>query len=268
MGGGGGGMTDTLSGEIVQTGSTTVLPIAEKWQDAFDDMHPGVKMSVAGGGSGNGIKDLIDGQCDIANASRKIKDKEIQAANDKGVNPVEHIVAYDGIAVVVHPSNPVSELSIQQVADMYTGKITNWSQVGGPSMDVVLIARDTASGTYGSFKELVIEEIYEDGDYADTTVNQASNDAVRGAVADTEGGIGYVGLGFLDSSVKAVGISHDGAPVMPSPETVKDGTYPVSRSLNMYTNGEPTDVVKEYLDWGKGPEGQKLVEEAGYVAII
>lgn len=240
-------------------GSTTVLPIAQACAERFMDLNPGVNVSVKGGGSGVGIAALIDGNCDIANSSRAMKSEEVKKAKDKGVNPVEHIIAKDAIAIVVHPSNPVSALTVEQVRDIYSGKISNWKELGGKDRKIVVVSRDSASGTYEAFHELVLrgEKLRSDA------LLLASNQAVAQTVAQTEDAIGYVGLGYLSPRVKVLKI--DG--VLPSKETVMDGSYKISRPLFMYTNGEPTGVVKDFIDFVLSPEGQRIVEEQGFVAV-
>ena len=251
---------------IRQIGSTTVLPAAQKWQPEFNKTHPNVDIAVSGGGSGTGIKALISKTAEIADASRKIEDKEVADAKAAGVNPVEHVVAFDGIAVIVNPDNPVKKLTMQQVSDIYTGKIKKWDEVGGKG-DIQLVNRDTSSGTYGSFKEMVVQFKDKKADYAPGTLNQASNEAVRTLVAKTKNAIGYVGLAYIDSTIKGVPIDVNGKLISASVETVQDATYPISRKLYCYTNGEATGALKEYLDWIVGPEGQAIVKEVGYVPL-
>lgn len=258
--------------KIRQTGSTTVLPLAEKWRAAYNAEKPDVDISVSGGGSGVGIKDLIAGTVEIANSSRAIKDEEVQQAKEAGVEPVEHIIAYDGIAVIVHPDNPLAKLSVQQVSDMYVGKMKDWKEVGAQGIGAIqLINRDSASGTYESFKELVVTLHGKDKsrDYAPGTLNQTSNQAVLSMVAQTRAGIGYVGLGYVDESVKALDMIplEGGEAVSPTSENVLNGSYPISRMLYCYTNGEPAGALKEYLDWVKGADGQAIVEELGFVPV-
>ncbi len=263
-----GGESDTIN----QIGSTTVLPIAEKWAEAFHNAHPDVRINVSGGGSGAGIEALINGTADIANSSREITDKEIERARAAGITPVEHTVAYDGIAVVVHPSNPVEALSLEQISDIYVGNITKWSELGVEGMgDIVAVSRDSSSGTYESFKEMAVQ-IHgrdKDRDYGPSVLKQASNEAVKSTVASGRGTIGYIGLGYVDESVKVVGIIglEGGDPVMPGAATIKDKSYPIARALYMYTAGEPTGAVKSYLDWGLGPEGQKLAAAVGFIPV-
>lgn len=259
------------SGAINQIGSTTVLPIAEAWQRAFTSAHPEIKINVSGGGSGTGIKSLADGTAHIANASRGIKDQEIQDAQARGVEPVEHVVAYDGIAAVVHPSVGVDTLSIEQLSDIYSGEVTNWSQIGGADSEIIVVSRNSASGTYESWKEMVIQQggEAEDRDYTPAALKQQSNEGIRSTVAGTPGAIGYIGLGYINDSVKVLSVSPlgGGDAVVPSVESVQSGDYPVARELYMYTNGEPTGAIATYFEWGLGEEGQKIVQEAGFVPV-
>jgi phosphate transport system substrate-binding protein len=257
---------------IRQIGSTTILPLAEEWQKQFNKVHPDVDISVSGGGSGTGIKALMSGTVEIANSSREIKQEEVEQAKQAGVSPVEHVVAYDGIAVIVHPSNPTKEISVEQISDIYTGKVTDWKAVaGGAKGDIQVVSRDSASGTYEAFKELVVTLDGKDKsrDYAPAALKQASNQAVLALVAQTRTAIGYVGLGYLDESVKALAVIPigGGKAVAPTVESVMAGEYPVSRALYCYTNGEPTGALKDYLDWVKGREGQAIVEQVGFVPV-
>lgn len=257
---------------ISQIGSTTVLPVAEKWAEAFHEQNSNVDINVSGGGSGTGIKALIDGTADIANASRPIKDEETQLAQDNGIDPVEHVIAFDGIAAVVHPDNPVGDLSVEQLSDIFSGEVTSWDELGVSGMgDIVVVSRDSSSGTYESWKDMVVsmDGEAEDRDFAPSALKKGSNKDVRSTVAETEAAIGYIGLGYIDDSVKAVPVipMGGGEAVEPTPENVQDESYPVARALYMYTDGEPSGAVKDYLDWGMTDEGQALVEEAGYVPV-
>jgi len=265
---GAGGTAETIS----QIGSTTVLPLAQQWREAFNKDYPDIDIAVSGGGSGTGIKALIGGSADIANSSREIKAKEIEQAKEAGVTPVEHVVAYDGIAVVVHPSNPLKALSVEELSGVFAGLITGWEALGVSGMDEIqVVSRDSASGTYEAFKELVVTLGGKDEtrDYAPSALKQTSNQAVLALVAQTKAAIGYIGLGYVDDSVKVVSVSplDGGKPVVPTVENVKNGTYPISRALYCYTNGEPTGVVNTYLDWIKGPQGQTIVEDLGFVPV-
>ncbi len=257
---------------IRQIGSNTILPLAEKWREAFNKQHPDIDIAVSGGGSGTGIKGLIAKSCEIANASREMKDKEIEEAKAAGVNPVEHLVAYDGIAVVVNKENPLTKISVEQLSDIYTGKITKWDAVGAKGLgDIQVTNRESSSGTYDSFKEMVVQlhGKAKDRDYMAGTLNQTSTENIMALVSQTKGAIGYVGLGYVDDRVKVLDVIPIGGkePVKASAETVLNGKYPISRKLYCYTDGEPTGNIKTYLDWIKGPEGQAIVKEVGYIPL-
>ncbi|MGB9794035.1 PstS family phosphate ABC transporter substrate-binding protein [Caldisericum exile] len=246
--------------KITMNGSTTVFPIAQKAAEVYMNKHPNVKISVEGTGSGNGIAALIDGTTDIANASREIKPEEIEKAKAKGVNPYETKIALDAIAIIVNPANPITNLTKQQVIDIFTGKITNWKDLGWKDTPIVVVSRDTSSGTYGTFMELVMPH---GAQITDKATFQSSSQALKNTVATTEGAISYVGLGYLDSQVKAV--AYEG--IMPSKETVVNHTYKLSRFLYMYTNGEPKGEVKNFIDFVLSPEGQDIVESVGFIRI-
>jgi phosphate transport system substrate-binding protein len=245
--------------KIVVEGSTTVLPVAQKAAEVFMNNNPGADISVRGGGSGVGIASLIDGTCDIADSSRPIKDTELDKAVANGRSPKANVVAMDGIAVIVHPSNGVSALSLKQVKDIYTGVISNWKQLGGSDAKIVVISRDTSSGTYEAFGTLALGGAKVRAD----ALLQASNQAVASTVSRTTGGIGYVGLGYVSSSVKAVDV--DG--VRATSETVLSGKYPIGRPLFMYTDGAPKGLAKQFIDYILSPEGQNLVAGEGFVGL-
>jgi phosphate transport system substrate-binding protein len=238
-------------------GSTTVGPIAKSFA-AYFTKKTKVSVSVSESGSGNGAKSLINKTCDIASMSRSMKPQELTAAKSNGVNPVASVIALDGLAIVVHPSNPVRSLTKAQLAGIYTGKVTNWSQVGGPNAQIVVIQRESNSGTQESFKELVIGK---ETPVIRSAETQASNGAVKNRVALTRGAIGFIGLGFADSTVKKVAVNN----VMPSSATVKNGTYPLSRPLFFVTNGQPTGVIKQFVDIPKTPDGKLIIKELGFV---
>ena len=244
---------------ITIKGSTTVLPIAQSCAEAFMNKHSDVDISVQGGGSGVGIASIIDGTADIGDASRAIKDKEEATAKEKGVDVFENVVAADGIAVIVHPSNSLSGLTKDQIKNIYTGKYSNWKDVGGKNAQIVIVSRDSSSGTFEAFNEMALDK---EKVRPDALLN-ASNQAVATIVAKTPGAIGYVGLGYLSSAVKAVTVNG----VECTKSNVVNGSYPLSRNLYMYTNGKPMGVVKEFIDFIMSPEGQKLVDKAGFVAV-
>lgn len=249
----------TSNNKLVIEGSTTVLPIAQAAAESFMDKTPGANIVVRGGGSGVGITSLIEGTCDIADSSRAIKDAELQKAAGKGHNVKAHVVAMDGIAVIVNPGNGLQALSRQQIKDIYTGKISNWKQLGLSDEQIVVVSRDTASGTYEAFGLLALDNQKVRRD----ALLQASNQAIASVVAKTGGAIGYVGMGYLGSSVKAVTVNG----VAPTTKTVLSAKYPLSRPLYMYTNGEAKGLARDFIDYILSPEGQKLVEREGFVAL-
>ncbi|WP_300157592.1 phosphate ABC transporter substrate-binding protein [Solidesulfovibrio sp.] len=239
-------------------GSTTVLPIMQKVVEAYMKAHPDVKISVSGGGSGNGIKALIDGATDIAMASRAMEQKEIELAKTKNVAPNQIVCAIDAIVPVVNPANKLTEITLAQLKDLYMGKITTWKDLGGEG-PVVVISRDTSSGTYETWEGLVMkkERVFPGA------LMQASNGAVVQAVSKNKNAIGYVGIGYLDASTK--GLKVEG--IEPTAENAKSKKYPVSRDLYLYTNGAPSGAAKGLVDFLLSAEGQKLVKEAGFVPL-
>ena len=247
--------------EMTLDGSTTVGPIAKAFAEYYMKQNPGVTITISESGSGNGAKSLINGTCDIANMSRFMKDSEFAAAIEKGVTPVAHVVAMDGIAIIVHPANPVSALTVEQVHDIYAGKITNWNQVGGPDKNIVVVSRDTNSGTFETFEGLVMkgERLTESAEYV------GSNGAARQRIQSTAGAIGYVGLGFVDESVKALEING----VAATNETIASGAYPVARPLYMFTNGYPKlgSNVHRFITLYLTPKGQEIVSGIGFVPL-
>jgi phosphate transport system substrate-binding protein len=259
-----------LSGSITVKGSDTMVNLASAWAEDFSNENPKVTISVTGGGSGTGIAALINKQTDIADASRPMSDKEKQDAQGNGVTATETRVALDGLSVVVNPSNPVSELSIPQLSDIYSGKITNWKDVGGNDAGIVVLARDTNSGTHVFFKEHVVQ--YQ-GDktleYGSDVQFMAATQTGFGEVAQNKNAIMYGGLGYVTDEVKPLGIKKDASSpaVHASIATVKSGEYPIARPLFVYTNGEPTGTLKAYIDWILGSEGQKIVEELEFVPL-
>jgi phosphate transport system substrate-binding protein len=241
-------------------GSTTVGPIADAFAEYFKSIQPGLSITVKKTGSGDGAAALIDGRCDIATMSRFMKPEEFQKAVANNVLPVAHVVAMDGVCVAVHPSNPVKALTGAQVRDIYMGKITNWNQVGGSDTPIVVISRDTSSGTYETFESLIMKKAPMAAGVEYVNANPQAQSRVR----TTAGAIGYVGLGFLEG-VKALSI--DG--VAPTRQTVASGTYPVSRPLFLFTNGYPKlgSAVHKFVTFHLTEKGQELVEAKGYVPL-
>jgi len=248
------------AGNIVIKGSTTVLPMAQKTAEVYMKEHPDVKISISGGGSGNGMKALIDGSTDIAMSSRFIKGKEVELAVEKGAYPVPFAVSYDCIVAVVHPSNPLNNLTMSQLKSIYKGEVKNWTELGGPDRPVVVISRDTSSGTYEVWHEKVLEK---ERVYAGALL-QASNGAIVQAVSKNKNAIGYIGLGYLDPGVKAVTVNQ----IPGSEETTLNGTYPISRALYMFTRGWPEGDILNFMNFVLHPKkGQQFVREAGFVPL-
>jgi len=258
---------------IENKGSDTIVNLALAWAEKYQSEHPDVRISVTGGGSGTGIASLINGTVDIANASRKIKQEEIDEAKANGINPVEFIIARDAIAVIVNPEkNPVNELTLQQISDIYSGKISNWKEVGGEDRPVVKLSRETNSGTHVYFLETVLRLGSKEDKtlFSMDTLLLPSSEGIIAEVRQNPNAIGYDGLGYVPDDLKMIAIAKekDGAYMLPSIQTVNDKSYPIARDLYMYTNGEPTGVIKEYLDWILAPEAQQIVAELGFVPAL
>ena len=250
----------SVSGKITVTGSTTVLPIAQLAAESYMSKNSSADIKVSGGGSGVGVQAAGEGTADLGMSSREVKDSEFQKYPDMKVT----VVAGDGIALIVNPSNTVSSLTLAQVKDIYSGKITNWSQVGGTSGGIVVVGRDAASGTREFFWEYVMGK----GDFAKGMLEKNSNGAVKQTIVQTPGAIGYVGLGYIDADVKALRIKLDnGTQVVASVSNVINGSYPISRSLYFLTKGEPKGLSKAFTDFILSDEGQKIVEEEGFVPL-
>jgi len=259
----------TSATTIQAKGSDTLLQVAQAWAEEYKKAHPDVDVSVTGGGSGTGFKAMVDGTADIANSSREIKDEETKACADKGITLKENLVGYDGIAVIVNKANALESISIDDLSNLYVGNTKDWSGLDGKG-EVVLVSRDSTSGTYEYFKEHVIQKNGDDKarDYAASALKVPSNEQVREQVAKSEGAIGYIGLGYVDDSVKVLGILNDkGEPVKPTIEGVKDGSYPISRPLFCYTKSDASQQVQDYLEWVLGPEGQAIVAAEDFVPV-
>lgn len=263
---------DSPAQYIENKGSDTIVNLALAWAETYQAEHTDVRISVTGGGSGTGIAALINNTVDLANASRKIKDEEIAEAQSEGVNPVEHIIARDAIAVIVNQENPVGELTLQQISDIYSGKITNWSEVGGEDRPIVKLSRETNSGTHVYFLETVLRLGNSENKtlFSTDTLLLPSSEGIISEVRSNPNAIGYDGLGYVPEDVKTIAIAEEagGAYVLPAIETVNDKTYPIARDLYMYTDGEPSGIVKEYLDWIMlSVEAQEIVAELGFVPV-
>lgn len=247
--------------KIVIDGSTTVGPISKAFADFYKENHSGVNITISESGSGNGVKSLMNNACDIANMSRFMKPAEFKSCVDKGILPVAHVVAFDGLAVVVNPKNPVKALTVSQIADIYTGKISNWKQLGGEDAKIVVVSRDTNSGTYETFNELVLKkaDITKDAEYV------GSNGQARTRVNTTKNAIAYVGLGFVDDTVKPLSVEG----ILPAAKSVSTGKYPIARPLYMFTNGYPKmgSDVYNFVTLHLSKEGREIVSDLGYIPV-
>jgi phosphate transport system substrate-binding protein len=269
---GGGGSGAPATGTAIENkGSDTMVNLALAWAEAYGQLHPEVQIAVTGGGSGTGIAALINGTVDMANASRQIKPEERAQAEANGVQPVEFVVAGDAIAVVVHPSNPVDRLTIPQLSDVFSGKIINWREVGGEDRPIVLLSRESNSGTHVFFLEHVVRQEQEDNHtlFSPDTLLMPSSEGISAEIRQNPNAVGYDGLGYVtpDQKVVAVASTSDGPYVMPTVETVKSGSYPIARNLYIYTAGEPEGAILAYLDWIMGLEGQAIVRQQGFVPL-
>ena len=247
--------------KIVIDGSTTVGPISKAFADFYKENHSGVNITISESGSGNGVKSLMNNACDIANMSRFMKPAEFKSCVDKGILPVAHVVAFDGLAVVVNPRNPVKALTVSQIADIYTGKISNWKQLGGEDAKIVVVSRDTNSGTYETFNEIVLKKaaITKDAEYV------GSNGQARTRVNTTKNAIAYVGLGFVDDTVKPLSVEG----ILPAAKSVSTGKYPIARPLYIFTNGYPKmgSDVYNFVTLHLSKEGREIVSDLGYIPV-
>ncbi len=252
-----------LSGAINVEGSDTIVNIGQAWAEVFMTANPGVMISVKGGGSGTGIAALINGTVDFAAASREMEEEEIALAREAGVDPVENEVAKDGISVIVNPANPVKGITVEQLGAIYRGEVTNWSELGGADKRIVLLSRDSSSGTFEFFKDVVLGK---DAEYAKEARLLASNQAIVDEVKGNAAAVGYVGLGYAENAADDV-VELAVEDVMPEVDTVLDGSYPLARGLYLYSDGEPSGVMKVYLEWILGAEGREIVEDQGFVPV-
>jgi phosphate transport system substrate-binding protein len=250
---------DGVSGTLSVTGSTTVLPIAQLAAEAFMAENFAADIQVSGGGSSVGVQAVGEGTAGIGMASRDLKDAE----KEKYPELARYTVAIDGIAIIVNPGNTVEQLTLDQIRGIYNGTYTNWNQVGGSNQQIVVVGRDSASGTREYFQEAVMQK----EDFVNTQLEKNSNGAVAQTIAQTPGAVGYVGLGYLDNTVKGLSVDVNGDAVLPTIENVKAGTYPIAREVFMFTKGEATGLAKAYIDFILSPDGQAIVEEEGFVRV-
>jgi phosphate transport system substrate-binding protein len=269
--------TPSASSEYIENrGSDTLVNLALAWAEKYQEIHPDVRISVTGGGSGTGIAALINGTVDIANASRSISAEELATARSNNIEPVEFTVARDAIGIIVNPRNPVDRLTIQQISDIYSGKISNWMEVGGEDRPIVRLSRETNSGTHVYFLEEVLRQGRDDDPtlFSTDTLLLPSSEGITAEVRENPNSIGYEGLGYITHDVKVLAVaSQEGELeeedyVLPSADSVNNGIYPIARDLYMYTVGQPAGIVKEYLDWILSPEAQQIVDDIGFVPIV
>jgi phosphate transport system substrate-binding protein len=258
---------ETSAGEaqsISVKGSDTVLPLAQAEAEEYMVENSGKSVTVTGGGSGVGIAALIDGEVDIATASREIDANETEAAQKNGVKPVKTSIAYDGITVVVNPANPVSNLTFDQLRGIYNGSVSNWKEVGGEDKPITVISRDSSSGTYKDFQK----DVLKGDEYRPDALTQPATGGIVSEVSQNANAIGYIGFAYLDSSkMKVLNLDAGNGFVTPTTESILDGSYPLSRSLYFYTNGEPSGLTKEFIDFVLSENGQKIVSTVGYIPL-
>lgn len=249
------------SESITIKGSDTVLPLAQAEAEDFMIKYPNKKITVIGGGSGVGIAALIDKEIPVAMASREMKQEEIDNARQNGIDPIETPIAWDGIAVVVNPQNPVNQLTYDQLKMIYNGNISNWKDVGGNDEQITVISRDTSSGTYEYFKE----EILGDENYRQDALIQPATGAIVKEISQNTGAVGYIGHAYLNDDIKGVQLNNGTSGfVSPEQQNILDGKYPLARKLYFYTNGQPGNLTKEFIDYINSEEGKATTTEVGY----
>lgn len=264
--------TETAVQYLENKGSDTIVNLALAWAERYQTINPQVRISVTGGGSGTGLTALINGTVDIANASRSIKQEELDAARSAGYDPREFVIARDAIAVIVHPSNPVDRLTLQELSLIYRGEIKNWSELGGEDREIVRLSRETNSGTHVYFLESVVRmgNSEDESIFSADTLLLPSSEGIIAEVKDNPNAIGYDSLGYITEDVKLIAVSSIEQPdvyILPSLETVNDNSYLISRNLYMYTLDEPVGAVKEYMDWIFSTEAQQIVQELGFIPV-
>jgi len=246
-----------------------MVNLASAWAEEYQLSHPEVRITVSGGGSGIGIAALIDGTTDICNNSRPWKDEEIAQAKDKGVNPVQTTVARDGVVIAVNPQNLVTELTLDELSAIFRQQITTWKEVGGPDAPIVVLSRDSNSGTHVFFKELVVQLTDKKAEYGLSVQFLPTSKNIVDEISRSSNAIGYFGLGYVTEDVKVLAIKEDASSlgVLPSQESISDGSYPIARPLFCTTNGGPDGIIKAYLEWVLGPDGQRIVSDLEFVPI-
>lgn len=256
-------------GFVQVKGSDTVVNAAQKVAEEFMKEYPYMFVAITGGGSGVGIASLINKTCDVATASREIKPKEIELAEKQGVYPKEFIVAHDGVAVIVNTNNPVDKLTIEDLHRIFTGKADNWKQFGGKDLAIVTLSREVSSGTYAYFKEQVIHLGNKESteEFSPQTLLLSSSQAIVEEVATNEASVGYLGMGYICDRTKTLSLGKDNLFYPPDVNNVLNGTYPLSRPLYFYTNGEPQGAIKLFIDFTLSVKGQQQFKETGFVPL-
>jgi phosphate transport system substrate-binding protein len=261
-----GGGNGAQSESVQIKGSDTMVHLCSGWAEAYMQAHPNVRVTVTGGGSGTGISALIQNATDLAASSRKIKDSEIASAGENNVSPVEHLVGFDGIAVVVNNENPIDQLDKGQLRGIFTGEITNWSEVGGPDEEITVLSRESSSGTFVYFQEVVLEG----EDFSQSAIRLQSNSPIVNSVQQDPWVIGYIGRGYAENAdVKMVAVAKEGSEdyALPTNENIISEKYLIARPLRFYSTGEKSEPVRQFLDWVKGEAGQAVVADKGYVPV-
>jgi phosphate transport system substrate-binding protein len=251
---------------ITIKGSDTMVNLNGAWAEAFMKVNPGIEISVTGGGSGTGIAAMLNGTTDICAASRNIREKEEKLAEERGIAPVEFDIALDGIAVMVNNDNPVGDLIFDQLRKIFNGTYKNWRQVGGPNQPIIVLSRESNSGTYVFFQEHVLQK----DNYSAEARLMPATAAIAQSCAQDRWAIGYGGVGYaLNSPVKIIKVkkTEKDEAIFPSSENITSGKYPIARPLHFYTSGQPAGTIKKFIDFVLSPEGQKIVEEMEYVAV-
>lgn len=248
-----------------------MVNLVQAWAEVFMIKHPETLIAVTGGGSGTGIASLLSKTCDIAHSSRKMKDKELREATEKGLSPKEYSIALDGLAVAVNTKNPVSQLTIDELADIFTGKIKNWKEVGGDDLPIVLLSREVNSGTHVYFKEHVLRkgDTKRKDEFAKGALLMPSSQAIADEIAQNPNAIGYYGMGYTNPTQKflSIGVDKKGPFYLPTIENVRKGAYYISRPLLLYTNGDPQGLVKDFIEFAFSEEGQEIVRQIDFVPI-
>jgi phosphate transport system substrate-binding protein len=259
------------SASIQIKGSDTMVNLGQAWAEAFNAIHANVNVAVTGGGSGTGIAAILNGTCDIAESSRAVEEKEAKQAQAEGIRFNQETVALDGIAVVVHPSNPIKNMTLDELREIFMGEIKNWKTLGGPDRPIVLLSREVNSGTHIFFKEHVLRRGKKKAqeEFSPGALMMPSSYAIAEEVANNENTIGYYGMGYISPRQKVIAVAKDAKSpfVEPSLEAVRSNAYPISRPLYLYTNGAPKGIVKEFIDFVYSKEGQEIVKKTDFVPV-